>query len=244
MKEKKSPKKITKKVVAKPVVKAKPVTPAKKSGLTLKFFDLEGKPGKDIELPAEIFNTVSHPKLLAQYVRVFLANNRSGNASTKTRAQVRGSTRKIYRQKGTGRARHGSRRAPIFVGGGIIGGPTTKDFSLKLNKKQRRKALFSALTIKYKEENTIGLATDTKTAEPKTKIVSKFLKLANLDSKKVLLVLSKFEKNNLVLAARNIPSVTVVESQSINPYLILQNDKVIFAQDALESLKKHFLKAE
>src|SRR5207248_616028 len=93
-----------------------------------------------VSLPKEIFAETVNKKLLAQAVRVYLANKRQGNASTKTRGEVEGSTRKIYRQKGTGNARHGSIRAPIFVKGGIVHGPRPRDFSLGLSKKMRRKA--------------------------------------------------------------------------------------------------------
>src|SRR3989338_9847754 len=107
-------------------------------------------------MPKEIFAVEASPRLLAQYVRVYLANRRQGTASAKTRAEVKGSTRKIYKQKGTGKARHGDIKAPIFIGGGVVGGPIPRDFSLKFNKKQKRKVLFYALTLKLKQKDIFG----------------------------------------------------------------------------------------
>src|SRR6185437_7247197 len=109
---------------------------------------IDGKVTGKIALPGEIFGEKLNKALLAQAVRVYLANQRQGNASTKTRGEVDGSTRKIYRQKGTGRARHGSVRAPIFVHGGIAHGPKPRDFSLTMPQKMKQKALFSALSTK------------------------------------------------------------------------------------------------
>lgn len=226
------------KISSKKVAVNKKVT--KPTSFTLSLFDLLGKEKSQVVLPKEIFGLQENTTLLTQYVRVYLANQRQSNASTKTRAEVQGSTRKIYKQKGTGRARHGSRRAPLFVGGGTIGGPQNHNFSLKMNKKQKQKALFTALSLKYKEQNTMGLVKETTVL--KTKVVMQFLKKTNLNNKKILLVLPELKKNNLVLASRNIPNITLIDSKSINPYILLQNDKVIFADNSIEVLKSHFLK--
>src|SRR6266404_5428662 len=113
---------------------------------------IDGKVSGKVSLPGEMFGEKVNKALLAQAVRVYLANQRQGNASTKTRGEVDGSTAKIYRQKGTGRARHGSKRAPIFVKGGIVFGPKPRDFSLSLPQKMKRKALFSALSAKVKDK--------------------------------------------------------------------------------------------
>src|SRR3989339_216040 len=115
--------------------------PSVKKNITLsvRVFSIDGKEKKTIELNKNIFDVKVSPSLLAQAVRVYLANQRAGTASSKTRSEVVGSTRKIYRQKGTGKARHGSLKAPIFVGGGVVGGPKPRDFSLKINKKQKTK---------------------------------------------------------------------------------------------------------
>src|SRR3990170_8751536 len=123
---------------------------SKEKKLQAILFNIDGESVGKISLPPEIFAYKVGPKLLAQAVYIHLANQRAGTRSTKTRSQVTGSTRKIYRQKGTGRARHGDITAPIFVGGGIVGGPKPRDYSANMNKKQKRKALFISLSEKAK----------------------------------------------------------------------------------------------
>lgn len=222
-------------------VKSKEAAVVKKTGLSVPVYNLKGVSEKEMELPKEIFSVETSPKLLAQYVRVYLANQRQGNASSKTRSEVTGSTKKIYRQKGTGRARHGARKAPIFVGGGVVGGPQPRDFSLKMNKKQKRKALFYSLTLKAKENSIIGLTSKALETEPKTKIVVGFLKAAGLDSKKALLVLPNL-KNNLWFASRNVSNLDVVSATSINPYEIMNHEKIIFTDDVVAIITNHFAK--
>lgn len=212
----------------------------KENLLQATVYDVDGKEVDKMVLPKEIFSVEVNPKLLAQYLRVYLINQRQGTASTKTRSEVTGSTRKIYRQKGTGKARHGDIKAPIFVGGGIVGGPKPKEYSLKINKKQKRKALFYALSLKARE-GIIGLINQFLKIQPKTKIIIDFFKKIDLDGKKILIILPELKKNNLVLAARNISYVDLIDAKSINPYLILKSEKIIFVKSALEILTKHFL---
>ncbi len=231
--------KTTKKPTAKKIVEKK-----SPSGLTIKLYDREGSEKKTVELSKEIFSQKENPKLLAQYVRVYLANQRQGTASSKTRGEVTGSTRKIYRQKGTGRARHGSIKAPIFVGGGVVGGPKPRDYSLKLNKKQRQKALFLALTLKQKANAIFAADKDLITIEPKTKLIARFLREVGSKDQKVLFVLPKMEKSNFIFAARNIPGVHIIDAHSLNPYLLLQARKIIFVDNALSVMETHFLNHE
>jgi large subunit ribosomal protein L4 len=230
----------TKKAVEKKVEKTTKVL--KKSNLSLTIYDVEGKEKKEVELPKEIFKVEVNPKLLAQYVRVYLANQRAGTASTKTRGEVVGSTRKIYRQKGTGRARHGDIRAPIFVGGGITFGPKPRDFSLKFNKKQKIKTLFGALSLKFKEKKILGLDDKALTIKPKTKNIVNFFNQLKISGQKNLLILPKMEKNNLVLASRNIPRTMFTEAKLLNAYLVLNQTNLIFIEEALTVFKNHFLK--
>src|SRR3989338_10897476 len=122
------------------MVTIKKTTTVKKTSPSLVIYNIEGKEEKTIELPKDIFSVSANPSLLAQAVRVYLVNQRQGNVKVKTRSEVIGSTRKIYRQKGTGKARHGAIKAPIFVGGGVAHGPKQKDYNLKFNKKMRKKA--------------------------------------------------------------------------------------------------------
>lgn len=218
---------------------AKTKTEKKLSEPTL---DLSGKEGKDKEFRKEIFAVDASMRLLAQYERVYLANQRQGTASTKTRGQVTGSTRKIYRQKGTGRARHGDIKAPIFVGGGIVGGPKPRDFSLRISKKQKRKALFFSLSLKKKQNDILVLSDDFLQIQPKTKNFVAFLKSVNLLRQSLLLVLSKIEKNNLVMSVRNIANISICEAASLNAHAVLSHDKILFISQALDNLNNHFLK--
>jgi len=228
-KDKKSKTKTTKKIAKKSV------------SLLLPVYNPRGEIEKETSLPKEIFNVNSSPRLLAQYVRAYLINQRKGNASTKTRAQVTGSTKKIYRQKGTGRARHGDIKAPIFVGGGVVGGPKPKDYSLKLNKKQKKRALFSALTLKLKEKNIFIFSSKILKITPKTKKIIDLFKKLNLSSSKILFIFPKIQKNDFLLAVRNIPDINLVEVGTINPYLILKNEKIVFFDESIDVLKKHFI---
>ncbi|MBI3620514.1 50S ribosomal protein L4 [Candidatus Roizmanbacteria bacterium] len=227
-----------------PAVKAKSSPPKKliRKGFVLTMYDLKGKTVDEKELTKDIFGQKENPALLAQYVRVYLTNQRQGTASTKTRGEVTGSTRKIYRQKGTGKARHGDIKAPIFVGGGIVGGPKPHDFSLKLNKKQRKLALFCALSLKYKQKTVVGLKNSALKMLPKTQDAADFLKIMNWKEKKVLVLLPQIEKSNFVLAFRNIPGIELCDAASINPYAVLHADQIVFLEEALADFTKHFVK--
>jgi len=211
----------------------------KKTGPSLVIYNIEGKEEKTVQLPKEIFSVSANPKLLAQAVRVFLVNQRQGNVSVKTRGEVIGSTRKIYRQKGTGKARHGAIKAPIFVGGGVAHGPKQKNYNLKFNKKEKKLALFAALSIKLKEKKVFGLDDKALTIKPKTKIFVNFLEHLKLLDKNNLIVLPKMEKNNLILAMRNIPGVSFVDVRSLNPYLVLKSNNLVFVEKALEVFKNN-----
>lgn len=211
---------------------------AKKGSLSLSIYSIEGKETKTVGLPKEVFATKANPSLLAQAVRVYLVNQRQGNVKVKTRGEVIGSTRKIYRQKGTGKARHGAIKAPIFVGGGIAHGPKQKEYNLKFNKKERKIALFGALSEKLKENKIFGLEEKALTMKPKTKTVVNFLKELKLIGKNNLMIMKKMETNNLVLSMRNISNITFVDVNSLNPYLILKSSSLIFVENALEVFNK------
>lgn len=208
------------------------------------LYDIRGKVVGKISLPEEIFACPVNEKLIAQVIRVYLANQRQGTASTKTRGEVRGSGRKIWRQKGTGRARHGDRYAPIFVGGGVAHGPKPKDFSLQLPKKMRKKALFGSLSSKLKEKAVIvvkGLAK----IGPKTKEMVKIMQNLKFKMKngklktKVLLIIPKGEKN-VILAGRNIENLKLSQADLLNPYQVLSYQRLILMKEAIPILKKTF----
>lgn len=232
--------KVKEKKVLKSVTKKEPVK--KTAGLNIPVYDVKGKEKGSLELPKEIFAVEINKPLIAQAIRVYQANQRQGNASTKSRGEVIGSTRKIYRQKGTGKARHGSVKAPIFVGGGVVGGPRPKDFSLKIADKQKRKAIFSALSLQVKEKKIIGLEDKALKIDAKTKLVSQLLEGLKMSGKKVTFVLPKMEKNNFVLASRNIERVKLIDAKSINIFEILNSSCLVFFEQSLEVLKNHFIK--
>lgn len=213
-----------------------------KGTLQISVYSADAKVEKNIELEKDIFATEENPDLIAQYVRVYLANQRQGSASAKTRGEVIGSTKKIFRQKGTGRARHGSKKSPTFVGGGVTFGPQPRDFSLKMNSKQKRKALFSALSMKAKSGAISALVTDILSVETKTKAMAQLLKTMKFEDKKVLVVIPKGEKNGFVLSLRNIPGVEIVPATTINPYQVLASETILFVESALDILHDHFIK--
>ena len=240
---KKTVKRVEPKVVAKKAV-VKAVAP-KETGLKLSVYDVKGKVAESITLPEEIFAVKVNKTLMTQAVRVYLANQRRGTLSTKSRGEVKISTRKIYKQKGTGRARHGAASAPIFVGGGIAFGPKPRDISLKLNQSMKRVALFSALTSKLKD-GQIKVIGGLEKIEPKTSKMAAVFEALELTGKKsqVLLIMPKAgsESANVVKSARNIKGVTVMGSNLINTYEILSNKNILFMKDAIGALKETFLK--
>ena len=247
--KKAEPKVAGKKTVVKKVAVAKKVVEkkisVKETGLKLSVYDIKGAVVESFTLPAEIFGTKVNNPLMAQAVRVYLANQRRGTVKTKSRGEVSISTRKIYRQKGTGRARHGAASAPIFVGGGIAFGPKPRDYSMKLNQNMRRIALFSALSAKLKD-GEIKIISGLEKIEPKTKKMTDVIKNLDLADKKqqFLLVMPKAGADfaNVSKAARNITGVTVVSSNQLNTYAVLANSRILFMKNAIDSLKETFLK--
>ncbi len=239
MVEKKTTKTVKKtvKTAPKAVKVVKPAKPAAASYLDVPVYDMTGKSAKNLTLPKAVFGVEVKPQLIAQYVRVFLVNKRQGNASTKTRGEVMGTTKKVYKQKGTGRARHGARKASLFVGGGITFGPLPRDFSLKINKKQKRLAFLGALTAKAKDNAIAVLANDFLTIEPKTKLMSGFLKTAGYDKGSVLVIFSKMEKNNLMLASRNLPNIEMTSYENLNAYEVLKYKRLLFMHDTVAKLE-------
>lgn len=215
----------------------------RKNNLEVDVFDIQGKVAESFVLPKEIFGQKVNEILISQAVRVFLANQRAGTVSTKNRGEVEGSTRKIYRQKGTGRARHGSIRAPIFVKGGLAFGPRPRDFSLKFAKKMKRIALFSALSSKLLTDK-IKVVSGIEKNEGKTKQAAKILK--NLGFKKkvrILLVTPAPFKDylNVYKAYRNIDGIQVAHVDVLNTYQVLDNQMIIFMKTAVEFMQKNFL---
>ena len=200
------------------------------AGMSATVEDVEGKATGKMTLPIEIFGQKDNKQLVTQAVRVFLANQRVGGASTKTRGQVEGSTRKIYNQKGTGRARHGSIRAHIFVGGGVAFGPVTHDFSLSMPTKMKRKALHCALSSQFQAGNIV-LVDGLEALKLKTKHMAKALSAVS-GAASSLLVLSK-NSEAVAQIARNIEGVDIIPATSLNTYEVLSHKKIVFMKDAV-----------
>lgn len=188
-------------------------------------------------LSKEIFKAKPNKSLLAEAVRVFLANQRRAYAKTKTRAEVSGSGRKIWRQKGTGRARHGDQYANIFVGGGVAHGPTGRqNWKLSLPKKKKNQALKVALSQKLKDKEIV-FVDDFGKAGLKTKEAEQSLKEILKSQAKTALVFGG-ENSKALLPFRNLPWVRIVKVWELNPYLVLDNKFLVFDQEALEKLKE------
>jgi large subunit ribosomal protein L4 len=241
------PEKATKEAVVKTeaqvavAVTKKAVKENTNAAVSIDVYGVDGKVSGKVSLPGEIFGEKVNKVLIAQAIRVYLANQRQGNASTKTRGEVEGSTRKIYRQKGTGRARHGGVRAPIFVKGGIVHGPRPKDFGLSLPKKMKRKALYSALSAKVNDKQVMVLSGVEK-LEPKTKVfVEMVSKLGLADKKQKLLFVTTAEAAETKRAGRNIPGVSFTSVNRLNTYEVLNTKNLILLKDAVEEMEKHFL---
>jgi large subunit ribosomal protein L4 len=200
-----------------------------------------GQKSGTTQLPDQLFAAKINPQLMAQAVRVYLANQRQSPAHTKSRSQVRTSGRKIWRQKGTGRARHGARSAPIFVGGGIAHGPTgEQNYQLRMSKKMNRAALASALTSKLKDQQILVLQGLEK-LPPKTKSANQILTKLKLNHQKTTFILPEIT-GNIILATRNLPRVSTTQAHLLNTYTVLNADTLIFLPQSIDKLKKTFLK--
>lgn len=202
----------------------------------VQVLDRSGKKIKDITAPKEIASYSVKEHLIYEAVQNFRANQRRGTASTKTRADVRGGGRKPWRQKGTGRARAGSTRSPLWRSGGTTFGPKTRDYSYSIPKKARRNAIKSALAAKL-TDNQVLVVDSLEFKEPKTKSGAEFLKALNLDS---ALIIDSRENRNLFLSFRNIPKVKTVDWELVNIYDVLNYKWLVFAEKAFESFMEKF----
>jgi len=196
--------------------------------------DTTGKALEQISISSEMFGTKMNEQLIAQAIRVYLANQRAGSASTKTRGEVRGSTRKIYRQKGTGKARHGAIRAPIFVGGGIVFGPHPKDFSLKFSKPMKRKSLAVMLSKKFADNGMI-VVDGVKAMTVKTKVMCQMFEAIGA-TKKTLFVVDNM-KDEIVRAAKNLPKVDIVPASHLTAFHIYAHPTIVWTKEAITSIK-------
>jgi large subunit ribosomal protein L4 len=209
--------------------------------MKIAIFDNKGKDtGKKADLSNDIFGIEPNEHAMYLDVKQYLANQRQGTHKSKERGEITGSTRKIKRQKGTGTARAGSIKSPIFVGGGRIFGPRPRNYSFKLNKKVKRLARKSALSIAAKNDNII-VVQNFDFDKPKTKDFQAVLKALDIDGKKSIFVLDG-ENNNVYLSARNLTGVQTVIGSSISTYSIMNAQKIVFFEGVLEDFQANLSK--
>ena len=212
-----------------------------------KVYNQKGKSVGAYELPARIFEVPANLDVIHRALIAQLSNQRQPVAHTKTRGEVRGGGIKPWRQKGTGRARHGSIRSPIWAGGGVTFGPRSdRSYKIKINKKEKQKALFMVLSSKVKDAE-MALVENLSLSEPKTKTMSEVLKAVFSGAfkaerlKKTLIVVSKND-NNAELSARNLPVVKAVKADSLNIYDLLSHKYLIMSQEAAAVIDQTYKK--
>ena len=197
-------------------------------------YNMEGKEVEKIDLSDAVFGVEINEHLVHMAVVQQLANNRQGTQKAKTRSEVSGGGRKPWRQKGTGHARQGSIRAPQWTGGGVVFAPTPRDYSFKMNKKEKRAALKSALTSKVQDSKLV-VVDELKFDEIKTKRFAEVMK--NLNANKALVVLNENDEK-VILSARNIPDVQTALTNTINVYDIMKAGTVVLTQDAVKTIEE------
>ena len=203
------------------------------SNLKLDVHTSEGKTNGCVDLPAEIFDTEASIALMHQVVNAQLAAARQGTHATKTRGDVRGGGRKPFRQKGTGRARQGSIRAPHYTGGGTVHGPQPRDYAQRTPKKMIKAALFGALSDRARNERIHVIEELVPGQKPSTKSAKAFLESLT-ERKNVLLVIGR-EDINARRSANNLPNVQILDAGQLNTYDVLYSDDVVFSVEALHT---------
>jgi large subunit ribosomal protein L4 len=202
---------------------------------TVDVINLENQKVGSVELSEEVFAAEVNENLLYESVRHYMAGQRKGLASTKTRHEVAGSGKKLWKQKGTGRARMGSIRSPLWRHGGTVHGPQPRDYSYRLNKKMVLGALRSALSAKLRD-GELRVIEGFTLADPKTKSLA--AKLAKLDAPASVLLIENGDNRNLALGSRNIPGVKLVSSKEVTTYDLLKHKNVLLSKSAAEKLSE------
>lgn len=232
------PKTISKKPVKKPpvtkkAVVEKSVTVKPKSHGGVEVYNLQGKIVETISLPKDIFDQKPNLALISQALRVYESSLHPHNVATKTRSNVRGGGTKPWRQKGTGRARAGSIRSPLWVGGGVALGPTSGKRKLTLPKKMKRKALISALSLKLSQKE-IKIVSGVEKIEPKTKVAKTLFQKMEISGP--TLFVSEGQNNNLKLALKNISKVNIENIKNLNAHKVLSVKNLLFTKEAVTKL--------
>lgn len=205
--------------------------------MKINVVDIKGKEsGRTVDLPDELFGIVPNEHSVYLAVKQYLANQRQGTHSSKTRGMISGSTRKLKKQKGTGTARAGSIKNPLFRKGGRIFGPEPRDYSIKLNKKVKFVAKASALSDKVLNNNVV-IVEDFTFDSPKTKEYISVLKNLGVESSKVIHFISDLDKN-LYLSSRNLPNANMKKVIDMNTYEIIKANKVVFSESSIAKLKE------
>ncbi|MGV0335778.1 50S ribosomal protein L4 [Corynebacterium kroppenstedtii] len=212
------------------------------SNLTLDVHTADGSTNGTVELPSSVFDVEVSTPLLHQVVTAQLAARRQGTHATKTRGQVRGGGRKPYRQKGTGRARQGSIRAPQFTGGGTVHGPQPRDYDQRTPKKMKAAALRGALSDRARHDRIHVVEDLVPGQTPSTKAARSFIERLT-DRKSVLVVLGR-EDVNSIKSARNLPNVHILPSDQLNTYDVLNSDDLVFSVEALNAFIERATGAE
>lgn len=200
---------------------------------TTKVLDLASQEVGEIELPDTVFGVPLNEPLVHEAVRSFLANRRAGTSATKTRGDVSGAGRKLWKQKGTGRARIASLRSPLWKGGGNVHGPQPRDWSYNLPKKMRKRAMCAAISERLREGNLV-IVNDWKLDAPKTKDLIKTLGSLKLSGK--TLIVDSLKNTNLMLASRNVQTAKVVNSYGVNIYDLVNHQKLVLTPKTVEEL--------
>lgn len=213
-------------------------TSARKSSaknLTIDVLDIKGKVVESMTLPVDIFGVEENPTLVAQAVRVYLANQRQGTSKTKSRGEINATTKKAWRQKGTGRARHGAKSAPIFVGGGVAFGPKPRDLSLKFPQKMKKQALFTVLTERVKG-NSLKVVSGMATMEQKTKQAVLVFTNLSLSPSTNRVVFVTDGTDSVYRTVRNIEGVDVVPATLLSAYDAVRGSTLVFTKEGLDLL--------
>lgn len=201
----------------------------------IKVLSLTGENVKELNLDDNIWSIEMNEIVMSDAIRLQLASLRQGTHKTKDRSEVSGGGKKPWRQKGTGRARQGSTRAPHWVGGGIVFGPTPRDYSFKMNKKERRLALKSALSEKYKN-NALCVVDKMELKSPKTKEFINIIEGLNLEGK--TLIVTDGENGNVLLASRNVSNLYVIEPTSINVLDLVSADNLLIDEASVTKIEE------
>ena len=198
-------------------------------------YNMQGKKVSDVELKAEVFGIEPNENIVHSVLVNYLANQRQGTQSTKTRAEVRGGGRKPWRQKGTGRARQGSIRAPQWIKGGIALGPKPRSYSYRVNKKEKQLAIRSLLSAKVLD-NELTVVDKLEVKEPKTNVMVKALTDLKVEGKTLIILADRNE--NVLLSSRNIEGVKTIELNTINVFDLLNCNKLVLPLDTVKKLEE------